>query len=138
MRYFSSFRDSTKRNIKKAIQNGVHVTIQNSLQSVKEYYRLHCITRKCHGLPPQPFYFFKKIHEHIISQNKGFVALALHEGKVIAGAVFFQFGNQAIFKYGASDPRYLHIRPNNLVMWEAIKWHCQNGYQNLQFWQNRT
>jgi len=130
---FSAFRDSTKRNIKKAIQNGVQVKIQNTLESVKEYYRLNCITRKVHGLPPQPFYFFKKIHEHIISNKKGFVALAEHQNNVIAGAVFFQFNSQAIFKYGASDPRYLSLRPNNLVMWEAIKWHFQNGFKILNF-----
>lgn len=130
---FSSFRDSTKRNIKKAIQSGVQVKVQHSLESVKEFYRLNCITRKAHGLPPQPFYFFKKIHEHILSQNKGFVVLAAHKNKVIAGAVFFQFGQQAVFKYGASDPKYLDLRPNNLVMWEAVKWHCQNGFSTLNF-----
>jgi len=130
---FSNFRDSTKRNIKKAIQNGVQVKIQNSLDSVKEYYRLNCITRKKHGLPPQPFYFFKKIHEYIISQNKGFVVLATHQEKVIAGAVFFQFAHQAIFKYGASNPKYLNLRPNNLVMWEAIRWYCRKGYKIFNF-----
>jgi len=130
---FASFRNSTKRNIKKAIQKGVQVKIQNTLESVKDYYRLHCITRKSHGLPPQPFYFFKKIHEHIISQNKGFIALAVYNTNVIAGAVFFQFGHKAFFKYGASDPNYLHLRPNNLVMWEAIKQFCQNGIKKLDF-----
>jgi len=130
---FYHFRDSTKRNIKKAIQNHVNVKIQKSLESVKEYYRLNCITRKAHGLPPQPFYFFKKIHEHIISQNKGFVVLAAYKNKVIAGAVFFHFSEQAIYKYGASDPRHLNLRPNNLVMWEAIKWYCQNGFKNFNF-----
>ena len=130
---FAAFRDSTKRNIKKAIQNGVHVEIQNTLESVRKYYRLHCITRKHHGLPPQPFYFFKKIYEHIISQKKGFVTLATYNNKVIAGAVFFQFDDQAIFKYGASDPRYLYLRPNNLIMWEAIRYYCQDGYKTFNF-----
>ena len=130
---FSAFRDSTKRNIKKAIQNRVQVKVQNSLKSVKQYYRLNCMTRKQHGLPPQPFHFFKKIHEHIISQNKGFVSIATHQENVIAGAVFFHFHNQAIFKYGASDQKYLNLRPNNLVMWEAIKWYCQNGFKIFNF-----
>ena len=130
---FSTFRNSTKRNIKKAVKNGVHVEIQSSIESVKEYCRLHGITRKSHGLPPQPYYFFKKIYEHIISQEKGFVALAVHQNKIIAGAVFFQFGNKAIYKYGASDPAYFYLRPNNIVMWEAIKWYIQNGFKIFSF-----
>lgn len=130
---FSNFRDSTKRNIKKAIKKGVHVRIQKSLESVKEYYKLNCITRRIHGLPPQPFYFFKKIYEHIISKNHGFVALARYQEKVIAGAVFFQFVDQTIFKYAASDTRYFHLRPNNIVIWEAIKWHRLNGFRTFNF-----
>jgi hypothetical protein len=130
---FSTFRNSTKRNIKKAVKKGVQVYIKNTLASVKEYYKLHCITRKSHGLPPQPFYFFKKIYEHIISQGKGCVALAKYQEKFVAGAVFFHFENQAIYKYGASDPKYLNIRPNNLVMWEAIQWYCQNGVKTFNF-----
>jgi GNAT acetyltransferase-like protein len=130
---FSTFRDSTKRNIKKAVKNGVHVNIRNTLESVKEYYRLNCITRKSHGLPPQPYHFFEKIYEHIVSKKKGFVTLAIHQNRVISGAVFFHFGRQAIFKYGASNRNYLNLRPNNLVMWEAIKWHCRNGFKTFDF-----
>jgi len=130
---FTTFRESTKRNIKKAIQKGVHVNIRNTIESIEEFYRLHCITRRSHGLPPQPFYFIKKIYEHIISKKKGFVVLATYRNKVIAGATFFQFGNQTIFKYGASDPRYLYLRPNNIVIWEAIKWHCLSGFKIFNF-----
>ncbi len=60
---FSHFRDSNKRNIKKAMREGVEVNIYSSLESIKEFYQLNCLTRKMHGLPPQPFYFFKKIYE---------------------------------------------------------------------------
>ena len=130
---FSSFRDSTKRNVQKAIQANVKVEISQSFESVKEYYRLHCLTRKWYGLPPQPFYFFRKIHEHILSRKMGFIVLASHERKNIASAVYFHFGEAALYKYGASDRTYQHLRANNLVMWEAIKWYAQNGFKSFSF-----
>ncbi len=130
---FSSFRDSTKRNIKKAINNGVEVKIYNSLESIEEFCRLNCLTRKKHGIPPQPFYFFKKVFEHIILNQIGFIVLASYKNQYIAGAVFFHFGDTAIFKYGASDTKYHHLKPNNLIMWEAIKWYCQNGHKSFCF-----
>ena len=130
---FSSFRSSTKRNIRKAVQENVKTEISESLESLKEYYRLHCLTRKWYGLPPQPFYFFKKIHEHIISRKMGFIILASHERKNIAGAMYFHFGTAALYKYGASDRKYQHLRANNLVMWEAIKWYAQNGFKSFCF-----
>ena len=130
---FSNFRSSTKRNIKKAIKEEVNVAISNTLESVKEFYSLNCMTRKQHGLPPQPYFFFKKIYEHIISAKKGFVALANYKNKYIAGAVYFHFGEKAIYKYGASDKNYQKLRANNLVMWEAIKWHAQNSFKHFSF-----
>ena len=129
----SSFRDSTRRNIKKAVKEGVKAEILNSVESIKEFYRLNCMTRKQHGLPPQPFSFFKKIYEHVVSRNLGFAILASYQDKPIAGGVFFHFGEKAVYKYGASDLQYQHLRANNLVMWEAIKWCCQNGYKSFCF-----
>ena len=129
----ASFRGSTSRNIKKAIKECVHVEICNSLESVKAYYRLHCRTRKEHGLPPQPYYFFKNIYEHVISKKKGFVVLAFYRKREIAGAVYFHFRDNAIYKYGASDRNFQHLRPNNLVMWEAVKWCAKNGFKSFSF-----
>lgn len=129
----NSFRDSTKRNIRKADREGVRVRILGSVESIKAFYRLNCITRKHHGLPPQPFFFFKKVFEHIISRDLGIIALASHSEKVIAGAVYYHFGGKAIYKYGASDRSYQYLRPNNLVMWEAIKWYAANGFKSLCF-----
>ena len=130
---FLSFRENTKRNIRKSIKKGVKVEVENTLDSVKEFHRLNLITRKRHGLPPQPLYFFKKVYEHVISKNLGIVVLASYENSIVAGAVFFHLGEKAVFKYGASDENFHHLRPNNLVMWEAIKWYSQNGYKSICF-----
>lgn len=128
---FKSFRESTRRNIQKAEKEGVEVSIQHSLEALVTFYQFHCETRRLHGLPPQPWSFFKKIHEHVISSKQGFVALALHHGKPIAGGVYFLFNYQAIYKFGASNRNYQHLRANNLVMWEAIRWLCRNGFKSL-------
>jgi len=128
---FCTFRDSTRRNIKKAVRQGVEVRICDTFEATKEFYRLHCLTRKRHGLPPQPVYFFKSIYANIISQDKGFIALADYNNQGIAGAVFFHFGEAGIFKFGASDKKFQHLRANNLVMWEAIKRHLQKNVKRL-------
>ena len=130
---FGELRDSTKRNIKKATKEGVEVTFSDSMDALNEFCRLNCITRKDHGLPPQPAVFFGKIHEHILSKGLGTVALAKHQGKYIAGAVYFHFGDQAFYKYGASDKAYQNIRANNLIMWEAIRSYRAKGYAGFQF-----
>jgi len=129
----SSMRRSTERNIKKAEKENVHVERHVSLESVREFYRLNSMTRKNHGLPPQPYYFFRNIYEYIISKGKGFVLLAKYRSRYIAGAVFFNLGDKAIFKYGASDQNYLYLRPNNIVIWSALKWYMENGFKSFSF-----
>jgi hypothetical protein len=130
-RLLSGFRDSTRRNIRKAIGEGVEVKSSNTTEGMKEFYRLNSLTRKEHGLPPQPYRFFVKVREHIISRDLGQVFLASHDRKNIAGAIYFHFNGKAYYKYGASDKNYQHLRPNNLVMWEAIRWYSGNGAKSL-------
>jgi hypothetical protein len=130
---FSGLRDSTRRNIKKADKAGVSVEISQSLESTKSFYRLNCITRKRHGLPPQPFSFFERLLEHVISKGHGILVSAAYSGEVIASSVFLHFGKGAIYKYGASDLAHQDLRPNNVVMWEAIKWCKERDFETFNF-----
>ena len=129
----SRFRDSTRRNIRKAKKEGVEVRIEDSLESIRHFYRLNCLTRKEHGLPPQPFRFFENLHRHLISRGAGFVAIAYHNRSPVSAAVYLHSGRNAFYKYGASDKNHFHLRANNLVMWEAIRWYLKNGYTSFCF-----
>jgi len=128
---YAALRDSTKRNVRKAVREGLTVTRETSREAMEEFFRLNCLTRKRHGLPPQPAVFFKKIYEHIISPKYGSVFLARHQGSAIAGAICLQSREKVIYKYAASDHAYFHLRPNNLVLWEVIQWYSENQYQLL-------
>lgn len=126
-------RDSTRRNIEKAIKQGVKIRIGDSIEDMREYYHLHCKTRKLHGLPPQPIKFFNNIFKFILTKKLGIVVLARHHDKCIAGNIYFHLGKKAYYKYGASDRRYQQYRAANLVMWEGIKHYAQNSYESLCF-----
>jgi len=128
---FQGFRDSVKRNVRKAKKQGVGARISDSLDALREFYGLHCLTRRDHSLPPQPWAFFERVYEGIIHKGFGFVVLTYFEEQAISGAVFFHFGKKALYKYGASDRRYQQLRASNLVMWEAVKWFGERGYQTL-------
>ncbi len=127
------FRDSTKRNIKKAISSNVVIRELSTIEAVREFYELNCQTRRDHGLPPQPWRFFEAIHRHVISPGYGVVVLGYYQDRVISGNIYFHFADRAIYKYGASDRRFLHLRASNLVMWEGIKKYCREDYKELHF-----
>ena len=128
---FANLHSSVRRAIRKARKDGVQVELSRSLEALKAYYALHCLTRQRQGLPPQPFRFFESLHRHVLSANLGQVSLARCGGKAIAGAVFFHFGRQTIYKYAASDMAFQSARGANLVLWEAIRWYASQGSWQL-------
>ena len=128
---YSSLRSNYRRKIKKAMGHDLVIQEERSLEALQAYYKLHCITRKKHELPPQPVRFFKKIHEHILSEHLGFILLAYHKGVAIAGAVYMHFGKHIIYKYGSSDGIHDGLNGNYLVQWSGIKWAAQNGFETF-------
>lgn len=130
---FARFSSSTRRNIRKATREGVEVRVCTTLRSVLEFYQLHCLTRKRHGVPPQPFYFFRNIYDCIISQHHGIVVLASYRGEDVAGAIYFHFGNKALYKFAARNDDYEDLKASYLTMSAAIKWYSLRGYGSLCF-----
>jgi hypothetical protein len=126
-----NLRDSTRRNIRKAQREKVIARISTSSESVEEFCRLNAITRRQHGLPPQPAAFFKNVYDGVIAQGFGFTVTATVDNIVVAANLFFSFGDKLMYKYGASDKAFQHLRANNLVMWEAIRWCCDHGFKEL-------
>ncbi len=130
---FSAFKSSTKRNISKALKAQLQMKADNTPEALKTYYHLHCLTRKRHGVPPQPFCFFKNIYNNILVKNNGLIFLAEHHGTPVAGAVYFHYQDKAYYKYGAFDQRYQHLRASYLVMASAIRHYAEQGCTSLCF-----
>lgn len=124
---------ATRRAVRRAREQGVEVTLSTALADLAAFYTLLGATRRRHGLPPQPWSFFARVHDHLIAAGHGHVWLARHGGEPIAGAVFLTFGDHVVYKWGASLEQRQHLRGNNLVMWEAIAWHAQHGFVGFDF-----
>lgn len=130
---FAMASSATRRAVRKAQKSSVTIQFAHSPESVREFYGLLCETRRRLGVPPQPFSFFANIQRHVLATGQGCVVLARHDGKAIAGAVFFHAGKIALYKFGASTEAMQHLRGNNLVMWSAIEWHAKMGFETLDF-----
>jgi hypothetical protein len=127
------FAGNVRRNLRKAEQGGLTVEVSRSRDAILHFYDLLARTRRRHGIPPQSRNFFLNIHKHMLEPDHGFVVLASKGGRPIAGAVFFTFGKNALYKFGASDERLQHLRANNLVMSEGIRSLAERGFRTLHF-----
>ena len=59
--------------------------------------------------------------------------MAVHEDRVVGSTLFLEWQNTLYYKFNASAPIHLNCRPNDLVMWEAIQYGKEKGYQYLDF-----
>lgn len=132
---FAGFhRSQVQRNVKRAEKDGVQTRRGRSAEDLVEvFYALHLETRRRQGVPVQPRRFFRLLWERMLEPGLGFVSLAEHEGRPVAGAVFLRWGSAATYKFGASDPRFLRLRPNHLIFWDAIRSLAEDGVRTLDF-----
>jgi CelD/BcsL family acetyltransferase involved in cellulose biosynthesis len=115
-----SFHDSKRRGIKKALKEDLQVIISKDYDAVKSFFSLHLQTRKLKGIPVQPRSFFNEIYNCIIKEGNGFVILIKKDNIDIAATVFLHFNSVLTYKYNASDSKYQHLRPNNLIVWHSM------------------
>lgn len=128
---FKALRSNTKRGIKKSVKEQIKNEVSKRKEAVEAFYRLNCLTRRRHGLPPQPVAFFKKLHEVIIQKDLGFIVNTSFEGRAVASGVFLHFGDEIIYKYGASDFSYQLKRPSYAMLWQGISKAHELGFKAL-------
>ena len=124
---------SVQRPIKKSQREGVTCYWGKSLEDMKRFYNLLILTRKKLGVPPYGFDLFHEIWKTMVQNGSAGVLLAEYQGIVISGLVVFFFHTTAMPAYAASDKKYLDLRPNNLLFWEAIKDACTRGFKCFDF-----
>ncbi len=125
-------RSQVRRNIKKARRCGVAVASATDRAALEIFYGLHLRTRRRQGVPTQPKSFILGLAS-LLEQGLGFVMTARHDGRAVAAAVFLASGDTVVYKYGASDERFLDLRPNNLLFLEAITRSAEDGRRWLDF-----
>jgi CelD/BcsL family acetyltransferase involved in cellulose biosynthesis len=125
-------KSQVRRGVRRARREGLEAVVATDRPALDAFYRLHVGTRHRLGVPTQPRRFILGF-EALFGAGLGFVMLVLREGEPVAAAVFLTFGDTLLYKYGASDARFLPLRPNNLLFMEAIRWGCEHGMRRLDF-----
>ena len=110
-----------RQSIRIALESGVKVVVDNSIDGLKTLYRLNLFVRRKHGVPIQPFSFFRNVWKYGILSGNGFILLAKFAGKAVAGIMFLREKENLYAKYNGSLKEFLNRRPNHLVYWEALK-----------------
>src|SRR3954471_4785051 len=69
----------------------------------------------------------------MLEPGHGFVLIARHGVRAVAGAVYLVGGGTVTYKYGASDAGAWPLRPNHAVMAQAIAVATERGFTTFDF-----
>ena len=131
---FASLKKTqVQQPILKGMRDGLTCRVSIEKDSLKDFYRLHLLTRRRLGVPVQPRKFFDEVFENIIRKNLGFTVLVFKDKQCISAGIFSGYAHTLTYKYGASDDTMLHWRPNNLMVWTAMQEAVKRGFTYFDF-----
>ena len=129
---FDRFHQMASRGVRKAEREGIRVVKGEQRADLTEIFcGLHLATRRRQGAPIQPKRFFRLLWDEVLAAGLGYVLIAYRGTEAIAGGVFLAWNGTLTYKFGASNPAALKLRPNHLIFWRAIEEACSRGMRTL-------
>lgn len=121
----SLHKDCVQRKIRRARKEALGYREGSSEVFLKEFYALHCRTRRRHGLVPQPRQWFRHLTEHLGDSFK--ISVAYKNEEPIAAIVTLTGRDSVFYKYGCSNPKYHALGGMQLLLWKTIEEACDRG-----------
>ncbi len=122
---------SNRNSIRQAINHNVKVELISDIDTLSDFYEMEFLTRKKFGDPTPHISFYQTIWKKM--RKKGYVKvfIAKYNSVSIASSMIFNFNNNVVYAFANSDPKYLKLRPNNLILWKIIEWSFNKGCSSL-------
>jgi CelD/BcsL family acetyltransferase involved in cellulose biosynthesis len=119
---------TSRRNLATAARAGVEVVVRDDLDAVRTMHRLHVRLRKRkYRLLAQPAELFERIWAEFAPAGSCVTLLARWQGRTVAAALFLEWAGVLYYKFGASAPEHLGVRPNDTIYWAAIDRGVERG-----------
>ena len=116
-----------RRNIKKALEQGVEIVQSHKNEDLKTFYSLLESSAERRGFTPYPHSWFEAIWK-TYKPELSKVFLAHWKGKNVSG-VFIVIHGKTLYALGAGSLAIgWEARPNDLLHWKVMEWACENGY----------
>lgn len=127
---FRGFHPScVQRKIRRAQREGLTYDEGTSDLLVEQFYSLLVMTRRRHGLPPQPLAWFRNLRDCLGSGLK--IRIASNEGQPLASIVTVRYKDAIVYKYGCSDARFHKLGGMALLFWRTIQEGKELGIHEL-------
>jgi hypothetical protein len=129
---FDHFPLNRRRDIRKAIRNGIEVSEATTDEDAQEYWAVYSAWRRTdrkHIHHNRDFAMMATVQQMRTNDRR---FLARYKGEVIAASgVRFYPGGLVEYANNCSRDEFLHLRPNDLLVWTMIEWACNSNFLAL-------
>ena len=117
---FRRFHKScVQRKIRRGEREGLAYEGGVSESHLARFYHLLRLTRRRHGVPPQPLAWFRNL-THCLGEKVA-IHIASKNGQPIASILTLSFKKTIVYKYGCSDARYHNLGGMPFLFWRTIQ-----------------
>lgn len=122
-----------KNKIRNAQNSNLHFDVKQDYETLNKSYRLLETVYRNAGLPLINIKFFKNLLD-LSDQYSELKIFTLNlNGEITACRFALLYKNSIYDFYAGWDKSFSHLHPNDLIMWEIIKWGKANNYTVLDF-----
>ena len=120
---------STQRAIRRAEREGLTHEAGTSDRLLASFYQLLRMTRRRHGLPPQPLTWFRNLVTCL--GDRVAIHVASKDGQPIASILTLSFRNTMLYKYGGSEAAHHRLGGMPFLFWRLIQDARPRGFVEL-------
>jgi lipid II:glycine glycyltransferase (peptidoglycan interpeptide bridge formation enzyme) len=118
-----------RNTIRKCVKNGLFVKVTDDYSSFTDIYNE--TMRKVNA---DDFYSFSSDYFETFKNDIQSILMGVFkDNKMIASAIFMEYGEYFHYHLSGSRKDSLHLAPNNILLWEAIKYAKEHGYKKMHF-----
>lgn len=112
---------SGRRMVKKALKGGLTAENAKDISEISKFYRILSSAYSRKKLPLADFSLFKGCYELLGEKHCRFLLAKDQSNNMVAGRLELIAGNTIYDWYAAAEPDSLSARPNELLVWAAIR-----------------
>ena len=110
---------STQRAVRRAEREGLGYESGTSERLLASFYRLLRMTRRRHGLPPQPLAWFRNLVANL--GDRVSIHVAIRDAQPVASILTLSFKDITYYKYGGSDAAHHRAGSMPFLFWRVIQ-----------------
>ncbi len=126
---FKQFHENRKRNVRVAQKNGIEVSEATTPEDLTAYWSVYSAWRRTERKKIMHDQSFEAAEKRQSMRQNHRRFLARYKGEVVAATgLRFYPGGLVEYANNCSLDQFMHLRPNDLLVWKTIQWACEQKF----------